>query len=436
MPEKRWPVAGGRWPVKCATRSHRALASGIWHLILPPLFAVACLAQSPAELLNNPAVGAAMEAAKRNESKTLETQVRLCEIPAPPFHEEVRGRELQRLFGELGLKDVRTDRAGNVIGVRPGRAAHPNLVFSAHLDTVFPEGTDVKVKLDGEVLKGPGIGDDCRGLAVMLAVIGALNDGHVETPGTITFVADVGEEGLGDLRGMKSLFYESLKGQIDKFISVDGTGLGITHIGVGSNRYRVTFKGPGGHSFGAFGMANPIQAMGRAIAKIDAFEVPKQPKTTFNVGRVGGGTSVNAIPFEAWMEVDMRSSDPASLKALDDKFNAAVKQAVAEENQRWGNRGPVTAAAELVGVRPAGQTPKNSPIVQTALSVSRAMQIEEALREGSTDSNVPMNLGIPAITISGGGNGTGAHSLNEAFDPKDSWRGTQRALVLAIALAR
>src|SRR5258708_38572039 len=167
----------------------------------------------------------------------------------------------------------------------------------------------------------------CRGLQAPITAA------HVETPGAITFVADVGEEGLGDLRGMKSLFYESLKGQIDKFISVDGTGLGITHVGVGSNRYRVTFKGPGGHSFGAFGMANPIQAMGRAIAKIDAFEVPRQPKTTFNVGRVGGGTSVNAIPFEAWMGGDMRSSDPASLKAVDDKLNSAVTEAVAEADR-------------------------------------------------------------------------------------------------------
>ena len=258
----------------------------------------------------------------------------------------------------------------------------------------------------------------------------------VETPGTITFVADVGEEGLGDLRGMKSLFFDSLKGQIDKFISVDGTGLGITHIGVGSNRYKVTFKGPGGHSFGAFGMANPIQAMGRAIAKIDALQVPVQPKTTFNVGRVGGGTSVNAIPFEAWMEVDMRSSDPTSLKDIDARFNAAVKEAVVEENARWNNRGPVSASAELVGVRPAGQTAKDSPIVQTAMAVSRTMQIEEVLREGSTDSNVPMNLKIPAITVSGGGTGAGAHSLNETFDSTDSWRGTQRALLLAIALAR
>src|SRR6202521_5622958 len=169
----------------------------------------------------------------------------------------------------------------------------------------------------------------------MLGVIRALKEGNVKTPGTITFVADTGEEGLGDLRGTKNLFNDSLKGQIDKFISVDGTGISVTNIGVGSYRYRVTFKGPGGHSFGAFGMPNPIQAMGRAIAKIDAFDVPSKPKTTFNVGRVGGGTSVNAIPFDAWMEVDMRSSDTGALKDLDAKFQAAIQQAVAEENARW-----------------------------------------------------------------------------------------------------
>lgn len=386
--------------------------------------------------MKDPAVRAAMEAAQRNEPRTLDLEVHVCEIPAPPFHEETRALELKRLFEDLHLKDVRIDKTGNVIGVRPGKSAHPNLVFSAHLDTVFPEGTDVHVTRTGNVMKGPGIGDDCRGLAVMLAVARALDEGHVETPGTITFVADVGEEGLGDLRGMKGLFFETLKGQIDKFISVDGTGLGITHIGVGSNRYKVMFKGPGGHSYGAFGMANPIQAMGRAIAKIDAFQVPTQPKTTFNVGRVGGGTSVNAIPFDAWMEVDMRSADAAALKELDNKFQAALKEAVNEENARWHNKGPVSVAAELVGVRPPGQTAKENPIVQTALSVSRALKIDEVLREGSTDSNVPMNLGIPAITISGGGVGTGAHSLNEAFDSTDSWRGTQRALLLAIALAR
>ena len=391
--------------------------------------------QDPAALLSDPSVKAALEAAKKNEPKFISEEARICEIAAPPFHENARGQELQRLFGAMGLKDVRMDSIGNVIGVRPGRSAHPNLVLAAHLDTVFPEGTNVKVTREGALLKGPGIGDDCRGLVVVLGTIQALNDAHVETPGTITFVANVGEEGLGDLRGVKNLFNESMKGEIDKFISVDGTGLGITNVGVGSMRYRVTFKGPGGHSYGAFGMANPIHAMGRAIDKISDFEVPANPKTTFNVGRVGGGTSVNAIPFEAWMEVDMRSADVSSLKSLDDKFNAAVRSAVEEENRRWNNRGKVSVSPELVGLRPAGQTPADSPIVKTALAVSHALGIEESLHEGSTDSNIPMNMHIPAITISGGGKGTGAHSLGEAFDTTDSWRGTQRAVLLAVALS-
>jgi acetylornithine deacetylase/succinyl-diaminopimelate desuccinylase-like protein len=404
-----------------------------------PLFglcAAALSAQTAAQLANDASVRAAFDAARRNDAATIEQQIHVCEIPAPPFHEEARGLELKKLFDALGLREVRIDKAGNVIGVRPGKAARPNVVLAAHLDTVFPEGTDVKVKREGTVLKAPGIGDDCRGLAVLLATIRAMNEAHVETPGTITFVADVGEEGLGDLRGMKELFGATLKGQIDKFVSIDGTGLGIANVGVGSNRYRVTFKGPGGHSFGSFGMANPIQAMGRAIAKIDAIEVPSNPKTTFNVGRVGGGTSVNAIPFDCWMEVDMRSSDPASLKAVDDKFHTALQQAVDEENARWKHPGQVSVSAELVGIRPAGQTAKDSAIVQTALAVSAAMGLQENLHEGSTDSNVPMNLGIPAITISGGGTGTGAHALTETFDTKNSVKGVERAILLVTALAR
>jgi acetylornithine deacetylase/succinyl-diaminopimelate desuccinylase-like protein len=405
-------------------------------ILLVAIPASLAIAQDAAHLMQTPEVKTALDAAKRNESHFIDEQVRICEIPAPPFKEEVRGQELAKLFKQLELENVHIDKAGNVIGTRAGAAAHPNLVFSAHLDTVFPEGTDVKVKREGTVLKGPGIGDDCRGLVVMLGVIRALKEGNVKTPGTITFVADTGEEGLGDLRGTKNLFNDSLKGQIDKFISVDGTGLSVTNIGVGSYRYRVTFKGPGGHSFGAFGMANPIQAMGRAIAKIDAFEVPTNPKTTFNVGRVGGGTSVNAIPFESWMEVDMRSSDKTSLEVVNTKFKAAVKEAVEEENHRWNNRGPVTGSAELVGLRPAGSTPPDSGIIQTTVAVSKLFGYDGKLREGSTDSNVPMNLDIPAVTIGGGGIGTGAHALNEAFDTKDSYIGTQRAVLLAVALAR
>lgn len=402
----------------------------------PILVLATCIfAQDAARLAQDPAIKAALEAVKSNEPHFIEEQIRVCEIPAPPFHEEARGKELERLFKEAGLENVHIDKAGNVIGTRPGASAHPNLLFQAHLDTVFPEGTDVKVHRDGTVLKAPGIGDDCRGLVVVLGVIKALNDAHVKTPGTITFVADVGEEGLGDLRGTKNLFNDSLKGQIDKFISVDGTGLSVTNVGVGSYRYRVEFKGPGGHSFGAFGMVNPIQAMGRAIAKIDAFDVPSNPKTTFNVGRVGGGTSVNAIPFECWMEVDMRSADKDSLESLHSKFKAAVGESVAEENARW-HRGTITADPELVGYRPPGSTSADSAIVITALAVSKMFGFSGALGEGSTDANVPMNIGIPAITIGGGGRGTGAHALDEAFDTQDSYIGTQRALLLAVALAR
>ena len=400
------------------------------------------LAQDASRLMDDPAVKSALDAAKRNEPRFIEEQIRICEIPAPPFHEDVRGKELERLFQQAGLEDVRVDKAGNVIGVRPGASPHPNFVLAAHLDTVFPEGTDVHVTRQASdrgkslLLKGPGIGDDCRGLAVLLSVIHALKEANLRTPGTITFVADVGEEGLGDLRGVKNLFDESLRGQIDKFVSIDGTGLSITNVGVGSYRYRATFKGPGGHSFGAFGMANPIQAMGRAIAKLDNFDVPSTPKTTFNVGRVGGGTSVNAIPFECWMEVDMRSADKDSLEAVNAKYKAAVSQAIEEENRRWNNRGPVSVSNELVGLRPAGSTPPESAIVITAAAVSKLFGFGGRLNESSTDSNVPMNRGIPAITIGGGGMGMGAHGSNETYDTTDSWLGTQRALLLAIALAR
>jgi tripeptide aminopeptidase len=390
----------------------------------------------PADLLQNAAVKAAIAAGKATESQTIEDQIRFCEIPAPSFKEEARGQELKRVFQDLGLDNVRVDKAGNVLGVYAGAAPHPHLVLAAHLDTVFPEGTNVKVKRDGAVLHGPGIGDDCRGLAVLVAVAREMKKAHVQTPGTITFVANVGEEGLGDLRGVKQLFNDTLKDQIDRFVSIDGTGVHVTNVAVGSHRYRVTFKGPGGHSFGAFGLANPIGAMGRAIAKIEEMQVPKQPKTTFNVGRVGGGTSVNSIPFEGWMEVDMRSSDPASLAGVDATFQKAVDAAVAEENQRWGRAGTITVVKELVGDRPAGSTPESSMIVRTGLAAATVLGFSANLGEGSTDSNLPMSLKVPAITIGGGGRGRNAHALDESFDTTDAWTGTQYALLLTVALSQ
>ena len=387
------------------------------------------------KLMGDAAVKTALDWIKNAEPQTIEEQVRICEVEAPPFKEAKRAEVYARLFREAGLQNVRIDKEGNVLGDRPGAQPRPRLVFSAHLDTVFPEGTDVKVKRDGNILRAPGIGDDCRGLAVVLAVVRALNQSKIQTAGTITFVGTVGEEGLGDLRGVKYLFNEGMKGQIDRFVSIDGTGLGITHIAVGSLRYRVTFKGPGGHSYGAFGLSNPLHALGRAVETISKFEVPTDPKTTFNVGRVGGGTSVNAIPFEAWFEMDMRSASPSALQAVDAKFHRAVDDAVKAEDARW-KKNVLTADKALVGNRPAGQTPANSPIVQAAVSVTRALGFAVTLDEGSTDSNFPMSLGIPAITIDGGGRGTGSHALDEAFDSTNSWQGSQRALLVAIALAQ
>jgi acetylornithine deacetylase/succinyl-diaminopimelate desuccinylase-like protein len=404
---------------------------------LLPLASAFAAPGDPAVLRTDPTIQAALAAAQKNEPEMIEVQVKLCEIPAPPFKEQKRAAAVKELFQQYGLQNVFIDPEGNVVGTRPGAKPHPHVVIAAHLDTVFPEGTDVTVKREVNLLKAPGIGDDTRGLAALLAVIRALNEGKVQTPGTITFVADVGEEGLGDLRGIKRLFGETLKDQIDYFISIDGSDPErIVFAGVGSYRYRVSFKGPGGHSYGAFGLVNPVHALGRAIAKIDAIQVPVNPKTTFNVGVIGGGTSVNSIPFEGWFEVDMRSPDLKSLDATKEKILAAIHEAVVEENERWKHNGEITVDIKPVGFRPVGQTPPESPIVVTAQGAVRAIGLRPLLTSSSTDSNVPMNLGIPAITIGGGGIAKGSHSLSESFDPKDSWKGVQYALLLVVSLAQ
>jgi len=411
---------------------HQSLAVLV---LLLPLAAGAQDLDIGEKLMADPQVKAALDRVKANESEIIEEQIRICQIPAPPFAETQRALELKNIFTRLGLQNVRIDEVGNVLGERKGRSERPRLVMAAHLDTVFPEGTDVTVTRDGNRLKGPGIGDDCRGLAAMIGVIRALDEAKVQTEGPITFVGDVGEEGLGDLRGTKALFGSTLKDRIDRFVSIDGTGLGMTRVGVGRFRYRLIYKGPGGHSYGAFGRVNPIHALGRAIAAVADFQVAEEPKTTFSVGRIGGGTSVNSIPFEAWAEVDMRSHDKASLDALHERFLDAADAAAAAENRRWKD-GTITVEKKSVGIRPPGETPAADPIVIRAESVTRALGFEVEWSASSTDSNVPMSLGVPAITVDAGGVGTGAHSLEETFDTTDSWKGTQRTLLIALALSR
>ncbi len=392
--------------------------------------------KTPEQILAEPSVHAAMASIQADEPHFVDEEARITEIAAPPFHEQTRAAELKRLFAAAGLKNVRIDATGNVLGDRPGAQAHPHLVIAAHLDTVFPEGTDVHVKRSGNTLTAPGISDDGRGLAALLALIQAMQKNHIATRGSLTFVANVGEEGLGDSRGVKALFNSTLKGNIDEFISIDGTDPAeITNGGVGSYRYRVTFTGPGGHSYGAFGLVNPANALGLAVAHIAHIQVPTKIKTTFNVGRIGGGTSVNSIPFEAWFEFDERSADQASLDAVDAMFKAAVQKGVEEENALHPGHGTIAVKLDIVGNRPPGHTPDDAAIVKAVQASVTALHLgPPVLGSNSTDSNVPMHLGVAAVTLGGGGVGSGAHSLAESFDATGSYKGVQNLLLTTLIL--
>lgn len=379
---------------------------------------------------------AAIASIQKDNAWTMEQQVSICEIAAPPFGKAERGKEYARRLTALGMEDVRTDNEGNVISRLPGaNSAKPLIVFSAHLDTVFPAGMDVKVKPEGARLKGLGIGDDCRGLAVVLAVAKAYREAKVQTRGTVLFVATVGEEGQGDLRGVRHLFGKELKGQVDAFISVDGTGFRLTSRGVGSNRYKVTYKGRGGHSYGAFGMPNPAHAMGRAIARIADIQVPR---TTFNIGTVTGGTSVNSVPIEVSMELDLSSESPKELAALDKRLRAALQYVLDAEKARWPeSKAPLDMKIDVMGLRPAAEPGDEQPIVQKAMASAKALGLPLfAIGSGSTDSNLPMSPGIPAVSIGGGGRNPKTHSIDEWFEEgEDGYKAPQWAALPVAMLA-
>jgi acetylornithine deacetylase/succinyl-diaminopimelate desuccinylase-like protein len=354
----------------------------------------------------------------RDYDRFVRELITLTEIPAPPFKEAARAKAYLPMLREAGLAAVEIDAEGNVMGVRRGSGGGAMLAVVAHLDTVFPEGTSVTVKREGTRLMAPGVGDNTRGAALMLAVVRAMHAAGIQTKSDILFVGNVGEEGEGDLRGVKFLLQKGkYKDRIKQFIAIDGGEQGtITRGGVGSRRYRVAFKGPGGHSYGAFGLVNPAFAMGNAIAKFSRLQVPSGPKTTFNVGVVSGGTSVNSIPAEVQMVVDMRSVSCAELKKLDDAFLALVREAADEENAARSTReGKVSADPKLIGDRPCGETALDAPIVQRATAVVKAFGLRPTYGISSTDANVPMNVGIPAITI-GRGAGGRSHSPDEWTD--------------------
>ncbi len=368
----------------------------------------------------------------------MERLLELTQIPSPPFGEAARGARYAELLREAGADSVWTDEEGNVVALRKGRRGRRTVALDGHLDTVFPEGTDVTVRQVGDTLFAPGIGDDTRGLVVVLTTLRAIEEAGLETDDDVLFVGTVGEEGLGDLRGMKYLFREGAD-PIDAWIEVDGGGLGgITSMGLGSHRYRVTFKGPGGHSWGAFGLANPAHALGRGIRHFeDAADTLtwKGPRTSYNVGVLGGGTSVNSIPFEAWAEIDMRSESPQSLETIDAALHAAMEQALADENAIRRRGEALNLDMDMIGDRPSGEMDPSAPLVQRAIATTRLFGAEADLGRSSTNSNIPISLGVPAVTIGRGGVGGENHSPGEWWINRDGHLAIQRALLLLVSEA-
>ena len=420
-----------------------AIAVGIALVVCSPRPA---LAQSPdppydaaiRTVAARPEVRRALALARRLERTAEATLIELTQIPAPPFQEAERGRRFAELLRAAGLADVTVDEPGNVLGRRPGTGGSETVAIVAHLDTVFPPGTDVTVRRRGDRLYAPGVGDDTRGLVVLLIVAEALERARVRTRADILFVGSVGEEGLGDLRGVRHLLRPGGP-RIDQFIAIDGgSDEEVVNQALGSRRYRVTVTGPGGHSWGDFGLANPAHALARAV---DYFDRAASRVTgigtsaSYSVGRIGGGTSVNAVPREAWAEVDLRSTDPDRLDRLDAVLRSSVARAVDEQNATRHRGAPLDTELEPIGDRPSGLVDPRAPLVRRALAATRFLGLRPRLGAASTDANLPIARGIPAVALGRGGVGGGAHSVDEWWSPRDAHVGTQRALLVLLAAA-
>jgi len=394
-------------------------------------------------LLDDPSVQAALAWVEDHHDERVAETLELVQVPSSPFEEQVRAEEIARRFRAAGLEDVHIDEEGNVLGTYRGAAGRPRLVLSAHLDTVFPPGYDPTPRIDENgVIHAPGIGDDTAGLTALLAIARALAAAGVQIEGEILFVATVGEEGAGDLRGAKHLF-RSFAG-IDGFISIDDSAeaLGdpepwpIAYNALGSKRYEFRFRGPGGHSWLAFGTPSAVHAMGRAIAHIADMQVPGEPRTSFSASVASGGSSVNAIAAEAVLQTDTRSVDPAQLERTVAELLARVQLGVAEENARWG-RWEVSVEAVVIGDRPSGRQSPDSPLVQAAAAAARALGHSEPVlidEPVSTDSNVALSLGVPAATVGRGGVNYNIHTPAESWDPSYAWRAVQNTLLTAVGL--
>jgi acetylornithine deacetylase/succinyl-diaminopimelate desuccinylase-like protein len=388
-------------------------------------------------LLDDEVVRRALSFFEEQADEITKEHIRICSIPAPPFGEAKRARRLCEKFREAGLTDAKLDEQGNCLALRKGHSLTPLLVVSAHLDTVFPAATDFTVRRDGSRLLAPGISDDGAGLAALMALARALGVGGFQTEGSLLFVGTVGEEGEGNLRGVRHLFTRGeWANRINAFISLDGPGIDrITNGALGSRRYRVRLVGKGGHSWGDFGIANPVHALGRAIARLVSYPAPQDPRTTFNVGRIEGGASINVIPREATMDVDLRSACGDELVRLDAFFRRVVREATEDENanRRKGDP-PLELDLQLIGDRPNGETRPDSLIVEIAVEATRALGHVARLDQASTDSNIPISLGIPAITLGAGGTSGNSHTLDEWYDPNNRDPGLKRALLVMLGI--
>ncbi|CAN5458117.1 M20/M25/M40 family metallo-hydrolase [soil metagenome] len=372
------------------------------------------------------------------EPQTRKDHIELTEIPAPPFKEEVRARRFKELMEAAGANQVWFDSLGNVLSLRKGTKGGRTVVIDAHLDTVFPEGTDVKVKIKGDTLFAPGIADDTRGLVAMLTILRALEKANIKTIDDVLFVATLGEEGLGDVRGAKYVVEKS-NIKIDAWIAIDGTDIfEIVNGGLGSVRYKVTYKGPGGHSWSAFGLGNPHHAMAKGINYFsDAASVFTSTgiKTSFNIGRTGGGTSVNSIPFESWAEVDMRSESPQQLKKIDSILKASLNKGLNEYNSLIKKGPRLTLSIEQIGFRPSGTTNEETPLVQRSWAAAKYFGVTPALSTQSTNANVPISKGIPAVTIGSGGKSANEHSLGEWWINEKGAEGIKFGLLVLLSEA-
>jgi tripeptide aminopeptidase len=393
--------------------------------------------KSVAQLMSTPHVARALRFFETHAEAIIEEQIRICSIPASPFGEQERAEYLSRKFSELGLTEVEIDEEGNCLGLLAGLSRSPLLVVSAHLDTVFSKDTNFEVVRRANKLFAPGIADDGCGLVALLALAEAIQKERIPLEGSILFVGTVGEEGEGNLRGVRHLFTKGRWAKdVDAFLSFDGPGVDrITNRALGSRRYRVEVSGPGGHSWGDFGLPNPVHAVGRAISRLASYPAPKEPRTTFNVGHIEGGRSVNAIPSEVAMEVDLRSAAEPELQRLDAFFRRVVREAVDEESAKRRAGDPLLKLKlDLIGERPTGETPADSPLVELAIEATKLLGVEPRLDQSSTDSNLPISLGIPAITLGAGGTSGSSHSLDEWYDPRGRDLGLKRGLLVILGL--